>query len=159
MKILKGEKEAINFLKEAGKVAQKATCLRAKCGSIIVKSGKIIGRGFNSPPNNSESQRRCTIPKSEYDLKVTDKTCCVHAEQRAIMDALRKNPQKIKGSTLYFMRLDKNDNLTKAGKPYCTICSKMTLDCGIKYFVLWHADGIYVYDAEEYNNKSFQYKE
>jgi len=92
-----------------------------------------------------------------YNKKITDKTCCVHAEQRAIMDALRNNPSKIEGSRLYFMRLDKDNNTTKAGKPYCTICSKMSLDVGIKEFTLWHENGIGIYNTDEYNTLSFEY--
>jgi hypothetical protein len=74
------------------------------------------------------------------------------------MDALARNSDKIIGSRLYFMRLDEEDNLTRAGKPYCTICSKMSLDVGIQEFVLWHEDGICVYDTDEYNLLSYKYK-
>jgi len=161
MKILTGEeeKDAINYFNITAEIAKNATCLRDKCGSIIVKDNEIIGEGFNSPANNLESQRRCLKDKKELHEKVKDKTCCVHAEQRAIFDALSKNANKIKDSRLYFMRLDENNNLTKAGKPYCTICSKSALDVGIKEFVLWHNEGITVYDTEEYNLISYNYKE
>jgi deoxycytidylate deaminase len=152
------EQEAIKFMEFSAKIAQKATCKRKKCGSIIVKDNEIIGEGFNSPPGNLDNQCRCQIKKSEYDIKLTDKTCCVHAEQRAIMDALKTNPSKVEGSRLYFMKIDKEGKATKVGKPYCTICSKMALDVGIKEFILWHEDGIYVYNTEEYNDLSFKYK-
>lgn len=112
----------------AVEVAKKATCGRSKCGSVIVRDGKIIGEGFNSPALSLESRRRCACAKSDLHPKVTDKTCCVHAEQRAIMDALAKNPEKIKGSTLYFIRLDDEGFPKRSGEPYCTICSKMSLD-------------------------------
>lgn len=139
-------------------VARKATCQRSKCGSIVVKDEVIIGEGFNSPPQDLESSRRCAVKKSEYHQKVTDKTCCVHAEQRAIMDALAKNPDKIEGSRLYFLRL-KDDAPSFAGKPYCTICSKMALDVGIAEFVLLRENGMNVYKAEEYNTVSFDYND
>lgn len=145
------------YMRKAAEVAEKASCSRSKCGSIIVKDGEIIGKGFNSPPGDLESQRRCNCDKEELNKKVTDKTCCVHAEQRAIMDALKKNPGKIKGSILYFARLDTEGNISFAGKPYCTICSKMALDVGIKNFVLWHENEIISYDTEEYNKLSYQY--
>jgi len=160
MKVL-SEKEEIDFkihFDEATKKALKSTCLRSKCGSVIVKNGEIIGEGFNSPPNNLESQRKCLLDKNSYNEKVTDKTCCIHAEQRAIMSALKNNPNKIKGSGIYFIRLDKNNEILKADKPYCTICSKMALDAGIKEFVLWHEKGICIYNTEEYNLLSFNYK-
>ncbi len=160
MKVLSGseEKEAMKYIDEAAKVALHATCERKKCGTVIVMKSKIIGKGFNSPPTNIESQRRCLNDKSSYDKRVTDKTCCVHAEQRAIMDALKNNPEKIVGSRLYFVRLDKTKK-KPSGQPYCTICSKMALDAGIKEFVLWHDSGITVYDTDEYNDLSFQYRE
>ena len=152
-------KEALIFINECKDIALSATCKRSKCGSLVVKNGEIIGRGFNSPANNLESQRRCTVDKDSYDKKVTNKTCCIHAEQRAIMDALKNNPDKISGSRIYFIRLDKNNGgLSFAGKPYCTICSSMTLESGISEFVLYQEDGIEVYGAEEYNTLSYQYK-
>lgn len=153
----KEEKESLNYIEECKKEALKATCKRSKCGSVIVKDNEIIGRGYNSAPANLDSQVRCDCDKDSYNKKVTDKTCCIHAEQRAIMDALKNNPNKISGSILYFIRLDKDNNIIHAGKPYCTICSKMSLDVGIAEFVLYHENSICIYDSEEYNDLSFKY--
>ena len=115
----------------------------------------IIGEGFNSPPQNEclESCLKDTLPASFK----SDKTCCVHAEQRAIMDALRRNSAKIERSQLYFIRLDEQGEKQYAGDPYCTICSKMALDVRIGEFVLWHEQGICVYDTKEYNARSFRF--
>lgn len=148
MKYLQDEEEqqAEKYLNEAAKIALISTCERSRCGSIIVLNDEIIGSGFNSPPFGLETQRRCSCSKDSYHQKVTDKTCCVHAEQRAIMDTLRKKPDKISGSRLYFIRLDPEGKPSRAGKPYCTICSKMALDVGITEFVLWHENGVCVYD-------------
>jgi deoxycytidylate deaminase len=159
MKYLSGEEEkkALEYLIKASDSAKLSTCLRSKCGSIIVKSDKIIGTGFNSPPGNFENQKRCECSKEDYNKKVTDKTCCIHAEQRAIFDALRRNPEKIIGSSLYFTRIDEWRNLKISGKPYCTICSKMALDVGISEFILFHKEGVCVYSTEEYNNLSFNF--
>jgi len=151
------EKESLYFIAECKKEALKSTCARSKCGSVIVKDKEIIGRGFNSPPKNLESQARCECDKSNFHEKVTDKTCCIHAEQRAVMDTLKNHPEKLSGSRLYFIRLDGDGEISFAGKPYCTICSKMALDTGIKEFVLYHAEGICIYDTEEYNDLSFNY--
>jgi len=161
MRYLSGdeEKNALECMVEASGVALKSTCRRSRCGSIICKDDELIGVGFNSPPNNDEGQRRCSCSQEGYNKKVTDKTCCIHAEQRAIMDALRKNPGKLKGSRLYFVRIDENGKPTRAGKPYCTICSKMALDVGIAEFFLWDEKGICVYDTGEYNLLSFEYSE
>ena len=160
MRYLSSDEElnALEYIKKAAKIALDATCERSQCGSVIVNNDEIIGSGFNSPPRNN-NQKRCSDAKDSYHKKVTDKTCCVHAEQRAIMNALRNNKNKLLGSRLYFIRLDKEGNPSKAGNPYCTICSKMALDVGIKEFVLWHEQGICVYDTEEYNALSFQFKQ
>lgn len=139
----------------AEEVARKSTCLRAKCGSVIISiEGEVIASGFNSPPRDLESQRRCMTDKSSYDSKVTDKTCCIHAEQRALLAADRN---RLVGSTLYFIRLDQSGTRSFSGNPYCTICSKMALDLGVKYFGLFHKDGPVLYETEEYNQLSFDY--
>lgn len=151
------EESVKKYFDECVKEALKSTCLKSKCGSVIVKDNEIIGKGFNSPPGNLESQRKCLVDKEKYDKKVTDKTCCVHAEQRAILDAVEKKKQNVKGSTLFFIRLDENNNMKKSSEPYCTHCSKLALDVGIGEFVLWHDEGIRTYDTEEYNLLSFDY--
>ena len=159
MRILTGheEQDAIEWFEIAIKTAKRATCHRSKCGSIIISnSNRFIGVGYNSMPCDTVGE--CFKDSLDKTFK-SDKTCCIHAEQRAIMNALRDEPGSIKGSRLYFIRLDDQDQPKKSGKPYCTICSKMALDAGIAEFVLWHKEGITVYDTKEYNDLSFQYKE
>lgn len=161
MRYLSGEEEkkAMEYIEKAAKIALRSTCLRSRCGSVIVKDDKIIGTGYNSPPLDNPRFRTCL---DEYKLPKNfryDRTCCVHAEQRAIMDALRKNPKKIHGSRLYFIRLNKDGNKKRAGKPKCTVCSRMALDSRITEFVLWHKEGICVYNTDEYNTLSYQYRE
>lgn len=153
------KQEAEHYLSEAEKTARKATCERSKCGAVIVGNGQIIGTGHNSPPKDNESQRRCGDDKTRYHRKVTDKTCCVHAEQRAVLDALKRHPEEIDGSMIYFVRLDGTGEHTPSGNPYCTICSKLCLDAGLRIFVFKHKDGIAAYDTEEYNIASFMYAE
>jgi deoxycytidylate deaminase len=161
MRILTWEENTLaeNYMAEAAKIAQSATCERSKCWSIIVKNWKIIWIGYNSPAKNLETQRRCNCDKNSYHRKTTDKTCCIHAEQRALFDALRNYPDEIEWATLYFIRLDKNNQPTKSWKPYCTICSKSALELWIKEFILRHEEGITAYDTEEYNILSYQYDE
>jgi len=154
---MKDEKEAKHWMSEASKEARQSICLRSKCGAVIVKNEEIIGVGHNSPPADSESQRRCLVEKNTLHKKITDKTCCVHAEQRAIINTLTKNPEKIKGAELYFIRLDEKNQEEKSGQPYCTICSKMALDVGISKFFLWHKEGIHGYPTDKYNQLSYKY--
>jgi deoxycytidylate deaminase len=155
MRLLSGKErgDALAFMQKAAEIAKGSCCMRSKCGSIIVKDGRIIGSGFNSPPGN-KCLKSCIKDSLPRDFK-SDRTCCVHAEQRAMVDALRRNPKTIQGSRIYFIRLDEKGNMEPAGKPYCTICSKMALDVGISEFALMHKEGICVYDTENYNDASF----
>lgn len=146
-----------NYFKLASDVAKDATCTHAKCGSIIVSTDNIIiGRGFNAPPLNDESQRRCSFEPDNNIKPKYDKTCCVHAEWNAIIDALRNFPDKIIGSTLYFMRIDDSSAFTNAGSPFCTVCSRLALQSGIAKFGLWN-DGPQIFDTDEYNKISYDF--
>ena len=48
---------------------------------------------------------------------------------------------------------------SKAGKPYCTVCSRLAIDSGIVEFVLWHESGITAYPTDEYNDLSYDFFE
>jgi deoxycytidylate deaminase len=159
MRYLKGaeESEALSWIKEAAKVAEQALCLKAKCGSVIVKDGIIIGSGYNAPPLDDMSNSFCLTPYNHTGKPRYDHTCCMHAEWRAILNTLKNNPNEIIGSTIYFTRIDTDKNITKCGEPLCTVCSRFALDSGIKEFVLWHEQGICVYQTDEYNQLSYQY--
>lgn len=145
------------YFQKAAEEAANATCYRAKCGSVIVsKDGDIIGRGHNSPPLDDESQRTCN---NDYDLSRIakyDKTCCVHAEWNAILDACKANPDKIAGSTLYFMRIDDKGDFTEAGDPYCTVCSRLALQSGVSNFALWNTEPD-IRSTLDYNQDSYNY--
>jgi deoxycytidylate deaminase len=145
------------YFTAAAEVAQRATCHNGHCGTVIVWCGEIIGEGYNGPAFNDEANRTCD---TVYDLSVKpkfDKTCCTHAEWRAILDACKRNPDKIDGSVLYFMRVNDAGEFTDAGDPYCTTCSRLTLESGIGEFALWNRGGADIYDASEYNQKSYDY--
>lgn len=157
MKYLTGqqEKEAMQWINEAAEIAKKALCLRAKCGVVIVKDGKVVGKGYNAPPLDEPRNQTCL---NEYQLPQKfkyDKTCCMHAEWRAIIDVLKNNPEKVEGSTLYFTRI--NEDVKQWGRPFCTVCSRMILDVGIKKVVLPQEKGLCLYEADEYNSASYQY--
>jgi len=142
------------YFEVARKMAEKSLCLRRKGGSVIIKNMEIIAVGFNQPAG----ERQCHIDKRTIDEKVTDKTCCMHAEQVAMINALEKNPRKLKGSIIYFTSVDEEGNEIKSGKPYCTICSKMALHIGISEWILSRENGLYVYNSKEYNILSHNYK-
>lgn len=155
MEIIKESDEFRHFINLLIEVAKKSTCKRSKCGSVIIANNEIIGQGYNSMPCDAVGD--CFKDNLSPNFK-SDKTCCVHAEQRAIMDALKnKNHSMIHGSSLLFIRLDENGNPKHSGNPYCSICSKMALDVGIGKFVLWHKEGWTAYNTNEYNEFTFGY--
>ena len=158
------EQEAIGWMNKAADVAKLALCYKAKCGTVIVSNGEIIGKGYNAPPLDKEENRTCDKELGAgkpFDFTQGkpgfDRTCCMHAEWRAILDALRKSSEKIIGSVLYFTRVDESGHIKKSGKPYCTVCSRFALDVGIGRFVLWHEEGIAEYPTHEYNRLSYEY--
>lgn len=148
---------AQKYLDDAQKLAKRATCRQRKCGAVVVRNGDIIGVGYNSPPGNLESQRRCHIQKSDLHEKITDNTCCVHAERRAISKAVKKSRGTLSGATIYFTSVDDKGIRLPSGDIYCTDCSKNSLDEGIFEWVLERKDGVYAYGAEEFNNLSYDY--
>ena len=81
----------------------------------------------------------------------------MHAEWRAVLDACKHNADKIDGSVLYFMRLDDQGNFSGAGVPYCTNCSRLSMEAGIGEFALWNKDGADIYHINEYDRLSYEY--
>ncbi|MDO8472138.1 MAG: hypothetical protein Q7S64_03275 [bacterium] len=152
--------EADLFLLMAATVSNNSNgCYHSLCGAVVVsRAGEVIGSGFNSPPQGLESQRRCHLTDADFSERFhSDRTCCVHAEQRAIMDALRHNAHLLPNARLYFGRCDQVGQLQLSHDPRCTICSKLILDVGIREVVLSREAGITVYLAVEFNDLSFAY--
>ena len=143
--------------KAAARVALGASCGRAQCGTVIVKDGKTLGTGSNGPALGHDHGRRCDEPINNSIKPKYDKTSCVHAEWRAILDACKRHGKDLAGSTLYFIRVGVNGAFTDAGQPFCTVCSRLTLEAGISSFALWNDDGADIYDAKEYDDLTYQY--
>lgn len=152
-----GQGEHEQWLIQTAQIASRSLCLKSKCGALIVKNNRIIGRGYNTPPRDNVDHRMCGQTVPSKGKPKSDRTCCVHAEQRAILDAVRTWPYDVAKTILYFVRVDDAGEIKRSGKPYCTMCSKMALDIGIQSWVLWHVDGIREYDAVEYNRLSHLY--
>ena len=159
MRILEGGElaEAKEYFESVATVAAKAKCRRAKCGCVIASHGNIIGEGYNAPPLDDLGNAACDFEYPADSRKPkSDRTCCMHAEWRAILDALKKG-NNLEGSVLYFGRVDDAGNRTPSGEPYCTVCSRLALDTGIAEFVLEHEHGIVAYGTKEYNDLSYDF--
>lgn len=156
--VLEGENlwRAQGYLDLAAVEAVEATCLRSKCGSVVVGGGRVLGRGSNSLPGGVAPT---SCRKEDGSLAAgfkSDRTCCVHAEVRAIMGAVTSG-EDVRDATLFFTRVDAEGARVPSGAPYCTICSKFALDAGVAFFVLEHDYGVVLYPTWLYNEVSFAY--
>lgn len=151
--------DALRWLEEAAVTARNSTCCRRRCGSVLVRNGKVLGAAWNGLPGKpGQSKIHCTpyAPHLKTGFK-SDKTCCIHAEERLVMEALRDH-KNLAGSIMYFASVDEEGNRLPSGQPSCTICSKMALEGGVESWVLEHESGITLYESAEYNQLSFEYK-
>lgn len=150
----KNEIEEIKkYMNLAAEEALKSNCTKSKRGVVIVKDNRVIGRGYNK----ATFLQTCNPCVRE---NITDKTkvelcSAIHAEQMAILDALKKE-HNLEGSRMYHNKV-KNNKVEPVGAPCCTVCSRLVLESGISEFVLWHEEGYAIYDAKEFNEISFQY--
>jgi hypothetical protein len=141
------------YFQLAADVARRATCERAKCGSVVVgEDGEVLGEGYNAPPLEDESQRTCRFEWNLESKPKYDKTCCVHAEWNAILDACKNAPEKLAKATLYFMRIDANGNFTDAGEPYCTVCKRMFICEPLAILVKDNPKRERIFYRQNYNN-------
>ncbi len=144
------------FLDEAAAVAKTGTCERSLCGSTVgIHSGFIWGAGSAGQPFGACEP--CWKKTLAPGFK-SDKTCCTHAETRAILQAMRNGYDlSTPGVSIYFQRLSDEGEPKFSGQPYCTICSKLAFETGITSFVLSHSFGIIAYPTGLYNSLSYEY--
>lgn len=158
MRILSGneEKEAIGYFRLAAEVAKKnARCLKSQRGVLLVRNGGIMAEGWNAPPDDYECK---TCLRDSIEEKVGTEPCrSVHAEQMTISNA-KKYFTDLTGSRMYHIKV-KNGEIKRSGVPSCTICSKLVLQENIAEFALWHKEGVAIYTAKEFNDKSFEFLE
>lgn len=149
---------ALSLLDLAAAQAREGTCLRSLCGSVVTTAdGTVVGAGSNSLPGGCAP---VVCAKEEPGFIgpgfKSDRTCCVHAEVRAITAALRTGAD-LTGGAVYFTRVDAAGERVVSGRPYCTICSKFALDNALAFFVLEHEHGVVAYPTDAYNDLSFAY--
>lgn len=108
-------KKDISYLNVARLLAERSE-EKKKHGALVVKSGRVVGYGFNKFKNHPD-----LIP--EELIKVH---CSRHAEEVAIKNA----GLNAKGATLYVARINKQ-GLDRDSKP-CAICSDLIKQSGIK---------------------------
>ncbi len=119
--------------------AKKARCLGTHIGAVIVKNGKLLGKGCNGPPTACDScDLRCIkdpyitnferiCPRKEYNFTSGGglEICpAIHAEQKAIHDCFQ-NGNSPEGALIAMT----------CGVP-CSRCFASILDVGIKEIIV-----------------------
>lgn len=82
------------FFGEAKRAAQKSTCLKIQTGAVIVKDGRVVGRGANlcSPVGFNHGKKVKSCPRMNLPSGEKYELCKpIHAEIVAILDAGPKN--------------------------------------------------------------------
>lgn len=111
------------FMDIAKRVAERATCSRAKIGAVIVKEKNIVATGYNGSPAGHPhcTEVGCLIYVSRNPDGEEEENCfrTIHAEINAIAQAA-KNGTSIDGADIYI-----------TASP-CYHCLKTLLNTGIK---------------------------
>jgi len=129
------------FLQIANAVGLRSTCLRARCGAIIVQNGTIISTGYNGSTRCSENCSTVGICKRPDSSPEKDKHLCpaIHGEINSIINLARNGSGSTINSTMFvhFVRMD--DKINTYNKP-CTECMRVIINAGIKFIVLYTED-------------------
>lgn len=163
MDILQGKEKtkAQGYLKQASSLWNKSVCLKRPRGVAIVLDDKVIGEGWNAPPDDhvcKECLRDRMKPKIFSSFN-TEPCYAVHAEQRAIFNAFKNGYSDLSNAKMYFARTDKEGKYMPCDDgPSCTICSKLILESGLKSFVYETVkEGIVELSAKEFYEASMEY--
>ena len=125
------------YLDIAQTVAERATCLRKKYGSIIVKNDVIVSTGYNGSPRGRKNcsdinfcmRDKLHIPRGErYELCRS-----VHAEANAIIAAAR---ERMLGATIYMVCVDPTSGDVVPGTSSCMMCKRQIINAGIETVII-----------------------
>ncbi len=114
------------FLKIAGIVSKRSTCLRRKVGALIVKDRRILATGYNGTPSGIRhcAEMGCLREKLKIPSGQRHELCRgLHAEQNVFLQA-----------ALYGISL-RDSALYITNQP-CIICVKMVINAGIREVVI-----------------------
>lgn len=122
------------YLNIAKSVAERSTCLRKKCGAVIVNNDEIIATGYNGAPRgriNCIDLGYCSKKKYFPNVRHAGYDACrsVHAEQNAIISGARKD---MLGGSLYLVQFRTESGEYEKNPGCCQLCRKMIINSGIK---------------------------
>lgn len=126
------------YLDIAETVASRATCLRKKYGTVIVKDDEIISTGYCGAPRGRKNccdlgycTKKQLLPNQRHGGY--DACRSVHSEQNAIISASR---QEMIGSTLYLVGYRTENHDYEEGAAPCLMCRKLIINAGIETVIV-----------------------
>lgn len=141
------------YLDIAETVASRATCLRKKYGTVIVKNDEIIATGYCGAPRGRKNccdigycTKKKLLPEAHHGGY--DACRAVHSEQNAIISASR---QEMIGSNLYLVGYRTDTKEYEEGAAPCLMCRKMIINAGIeKVFVRVNKEKYVTFNVNEF---------
>jgi len=113
------------FLKIAGEVAGRSTCLRRQIGAVLVMDKRILATGYNGVPSGLRhcSEVGCLREQQKVPSGERHELCRgLHAEMNALIQAA-SHGIRVEGATLYSTSFP------------CSLCAKMIINGGVRRVV------------------------
>lgn len=131
--------------------AKRSVCQNSQRGATAFNQEGILGVGKNGPP--VVPQRRGELPRTISCIPpICWKDCrdyAVHAEERALLDALL-NKKELVGASIFHIKV-KNGLVVPSDNLSCLRCSAKVLELGLKEFILFQTQGYLAYEAYEFH--------
>ena len=112
------------FIKIAGLVSERSTCLKRKVGSVLVKDSHILSTGYNGAPSGFNHCTPETCVRQNLKSGEKPELCRgVHAEINCIIQAAIHGTSILGNTILYSTHFP------------CMSCLKLIINAGIKSLV------------------------
>ncbi|MCS7259148.1 MAG: cytidine/deoxycytidylate deaminase family protein [candidate division WOR-3 bacterium] len=114
------------FLKIAGVVAERSTCMRRKVGAVLVRDKRILATGYNGAPRGLLHCAQVGCLRKKLKIKPGERIeICrgIHAEQNVLVQAAFFGIP-VEGATLYTTHSP------------CVSCAKLLINAGVKEIVI-----------------------
>jgi len=150
---------SMEYIEMCLELADNSTCGKKKYGSVIVKNGEIIGKGYNHPIREVEEELCHPCIREKINSGTRLEACAaVHAEQAAIIDSY-KNKKDPEGAALYVAGKNADGETMVLDEKgfYCSFCSRIMAEAGIKEVGVLTKKGVEYLNRDEYLHSSFEF--
>lgn len=122
------------YIDVAKRISDDSTCLKARCGSVLVKDGIIISTGCNGASRKEESCKDCgACAREGYKVDRTNYVGCkaIHAEINCLSNLLITGCNSVVGTEIYaYYKRMNNDKVEHVGP--CEGCMKFLKNVGVQ---------------------------